>query len=119
MQLWQVLAVFGHLGRSHARMVNGICTLGHTQTYKLALKAALGIVARPSGRRKLRAVLVPFLFNDWTMDRFGAGHGLIPAVWKLAIVIPASVLIHVYVERPGRNIILQWWNRRSASNATA
>jgi len=63
--------------------------------------------------------LFHFLFNDWTMDRFGAGHGLIPAVWKLAIVIPASVLIHVYVERPGRKIILQWWNRRSASKATA
>lgn len=71
------------------------------------------------GEASYALYLFHFLFNDWTMDRFGAGHGLIPAVWKLAIVIPVSVLIHIYVERPGRKLILQWWYRHRAANAPA
>jgi peptidoglycan/LPS O-acetylase OafA/YrhL len=65
------------------------------------------------GEASFALYLFHFLFNDWTMQRFGAGHGLVPAVWKLAIVVPFSVLVHLYVERPGRRIILEWWKRRT------
>ena len=69
------------------------------------------------GEASYSLYLFHFLFNDWTKSRFGAGSGLASAAWKLAILIPLSVALHIYVERPARKIILQWWNRRQVTNS--
>ena len=71
------------------------------------------------GEASFALYLFHFLFNDWTMDRFGASSGLGAAVWKLAIVIPASVALHVFVERPARRVILERWSRRQAVHGAA
>ncbi len=66
------------------------------------------------GEASFALYLIHFLFNDWTMDRFGASHGLSAALWKLAIVIPASVVLHLLVERPARTVILRRWSQKPA-----
>lgn len=66
------------------------------------------------GEASFALCLIHFLFNDWTMDRFGAGHGLSAALWKLAIVIPASVALHLFVERPARTVVLRQWSQKHA-----
>jgi peptidoglycan/LPS O-acetylase OafA/YrhL len=63
------------------------------------------------GEASFALYLIHFLFNDWTMVSFGASHGLGAALWKLAIVIPVSVGLHLFVERPARSAILKWWSR--------
>ncbi len=63
------------------------------------------------GEASFALYLIHFLFNDWTMGRFGASHALGAAVWKLAIVVPVSVALHLFVERPARRAILKWWSR--------
>jgi peptidoglycan/LPS O-acetylase OafA/YrhL len=71
------------------------------------------------GEASYSLYLFHFLFNDWTINQFGAGSGLASAVWKLAILIPATVALHLLVERPARRVILQWWNRyQTAHHAT-
>lgn len=71
------------------------------------------------GEASYSLYLFHFLLNDWTKTRFGAGSGLASAAWKFAILIPASVCLHLFVERPGRRLILQWWNRRQMHNGRA
>lgn len=71
------------------------------------------------GEASFALYLFHFLFNDWTMEHFGAGSGLVSATWKLAIVISISVAPHLFVERPARKAILQWWGRRQVRIQTA
>ena len=59
--------------------------------------------------------LFHFLFNDAIA---GALHwpttiaGLAP---RLLVLIPGSIALHFAVERPGRRIILKWWNARQVA----
>jgi peptidoglycan/LPS O-acetylase OafA/YrhL len=61
--------------------------------------------------------LFHFLFNVLVV---GVYHwpttiaGLIP---RLLILIPASIALHFLVERPGRRLILRWWNTRQTAGA--
>ncbi len=71
------------------------------------------------GEASYALYLFHFLFNDWTKDSFGAGNGLASALWKVAILIPVSIALHLSIERPGRRLILQWWSRRQSANRTA
>jgi peptidoglycan/LPS O-acetylase OafA/YrhL len=66
------------------------------------------------GEASFALYLIHFLFNDWITGRFGASQGLGAALWKLAIVIPLSVALHLLVERPARALILK---RRSQKQA--
>ena len=45
-------------------------------------------------------------------DRYDVPKTWIPAVLRLAIAIPLSVLLHIFVERPCRRAILGWWAKR-------
>jgi peptidoglycan/LPS O-acetylase OafA/YrhL len=71
------------------------------------------------GEASFALYLFHFMFNDWTMQRFGASEGVASATWKLAILIPVSIGLHIYVERPARRAILRWWNRRQTARQTA
>lgn len=64
------------------------------------------------GEASFALYLIHFLFNDFVKETFGVDDSFQAAAWKLAIVIPISVLLHLYVERPGRKVILKWWSRR-------
>lgn len=70
------------------------------------------------GEASFALYLIHFLFNDWTKAVFGAGDTVHAALWKLAIVIPVSVLLHLFVERPCRLLILQWWSRKHPADLT-
>jgi peptidoglycan/LPS O-acetylase OafA/YrhL len=70
------------------------------------------------GEASYSLYLFHFLFNDWTIVKFGAGTGVIAAAWKFAILIPFTVLLHLFVERPARRVIMQWWNRRTMVRST-
>ncbi len=45
-------------------------------------------------------------------DRYNVPKTWFPAVWRLVIAIPLSVLLHIFVERPCRRTILGWWAKR-------
>jgi len=64
------------------------------------------------GEASFALYLFHFMYNDWTKGRFGAHEGLMSAVWKLAVLIPMSIGLHLFVERPARRVILQWWANR-------
>lgn len=63
------------------------------------------------GEASYALYLTHFLFNDW-VARFGIGGTIRDACWKLAMVIPLSIVLHLTVERPSRRALLRWWNRR-------
>jgi peptidoglycan/LPS O-acetylase OafA/YrhL len=64
------------------------------------------------GEASFSLYLVHFLFNDWWARHVDPQLTLGRAAVKLAIVIPMSVLLHLFVERPCRRLILGWWSRR-------
>jgi peptidoglycan/LPS O-acetylase OafA/YrhL len=66
------------------------------------------------GEASYALYLVHFIFNDW-MKNLGAGSTIPSALWKLALIIPLSIALHVLVERPFRRLILIWWKRRHTS----
>jgi len=63
------------------------------------------------GEASYALYLIHFIFNDWTKN-MGADSSIPSALWKLAIVIPISIALHLLVERPCRRIILEWWKRK-------
>ena len=64
------------------------------------------------GEASYALYLTHFLFNYWARQTFGYHDTLVDALWKLAVTIPFSIILHLYVERPCRRLILQWWSRR-------
>jgi len=64
------------------------------------------------GEASYALYLTHFLLNDWARELFGYHETIIDALWKLAVTIPFSIILHLYVERPCRRLILQWWSRR-------
>ncbi len=93
----------------YALLILGLC--GRTWFSRLLENKALVLL----GEASFALYLTHFLFNDLVEDRFGAGAGIWAGVWKLGILIPLSILLHLYVERPGRKIILTYWKRREAA----
>ena len=93
----------------YAMLLLGLC--GHNWLARILSFAPLVLL----GEASYALYLVHFLFNDWTHDQFGANFSIRAALWKLAIVIPLSILLHLYVERPCRRFILEWWRSRHPS----
>lgn len=62
------------------------------------------------GEASFAIYLFHFLFND--QHWFGNDASFRTAGFTLAVVIPLSILIHLYLERPCRTAILNWWRRR-------
>lgn len=56
--------------------------------------------------------LTHLLFNSWAESIFGPHYTILAALWKLAVTIPVAVILHLFVERPCRRLILQWWSHR-------
>jgi peptidoglycan/LPS O-acetylase OafA/YrhL len=71
------------------------------------------------GEASYALYLFHLMFNDWLRQHFGVGTGLAQAAWKLAILIPVSVAIHLWVERPARRLIMRRWSARHASVSSA
>jgi len=70
------------------------------------------------GEASFALYLTHFLFNDLSRAVFGDHDTILDAVWKLAITIPLSIVLHLYVERPSRLLILQWWSRKHPAKLT-
>ncbi|MEO6815244.1 MAG: acyltransferase [Edaphobacter sp.] len=70
------------------------------------------------GEASYALYLIHRVFDAWLLSVFGPSGGIWSAVWKLAIVIPLSVLLHLFVERPCRLLILKWWSRRHPKELT-
>jgi len=70
------------------------------------------------GEASFALYLTHFLFNDWLRPFFGNHDTVLDAVWKLAVTIPLSIVLHLYVERPCRRLILQWWSRKHPAELT-
>jgi peptidoglycan/LPS O-acetylase OafA/YrhL len=64
------------------------------------------------GEASYALYLTHFIFNDWLSAEFHVNTGLVAAAWKLAIIIPLSIALHLLVERPCRKALLRWWNAR-------
>ena len=62
------------------------------------------------GEASFALYLFHFILNGEPI--FGAAYTFRAAAEKLAIVIPLSILLHLYVERPCRRWILDWWRKR-------
>jgi peptidoglycan/LPS O-acetylase OafA/YrhL len=86
----------------YSLIILGLC--GENWISKLLSPAWLILL----GEASYALYLFHFIFDDWTKSH-GAGDGLLAALWKLAIIVPLSIALHLLVERPGRRIILQWW----------
>jgi len=70
------------------------------------------------GEASFALYLTHFLFNDWARQIFGAHDTIVDALWKLAVTIPFSVVLHLFVERPCRRIILRWWSQKHPAELT-
>lgn len=70
------------------------------------------------GEASFAFYLIHFLFNDWASQMFGNHETILDALWKLAVTIPLSVALHLYIERPCRRIILRWWSQRHPGELT-
>jgi len=64
------------------------------------------------GEASYALYLAHFLFNGWVQTSFGWTPDLLGLVERLAILIPLSIALHFWVERPGRRWILAKWKRR-------
>jgi peptidoglycan/LPS O-acetylase OafA/YrhL len=62
------------------------------------------------GEASFAIYLFHFIFND--QHWFGLDSTFRTAGLTLAVIIPFSILIHLYFERPCRRIILKWWRDR-------
>jgi len=64
------------------------------------------------GEASYALYLFHFMMNDWLEQRMGMGWSLMDAVWKVALIVPAAIALHLLVEKPCRKALLQWWNGR-------
>lgn len=67
-----------------------------------------------AGEASYAFYLIHFMFNDWAAMLFHwpmTVGGLVP---RMLVLMPLSVALHVYVERPGRKRVMAWWDARAA-----
>ena len=67
------------------------------------------------GEASFALYLIHFNINDWLKGHYPT-QSIGAALIKLAFLIPVSVLLHLYLERPGRRIILNWWKSRQTKH---
>lgn len=70
------------------------------------------------GEASYALYLIHIPFEVWLKSIWGPSDTILAAVWKLALVIPISICLHLFVERPCRRMILQWWSRRHPAELT-
>ena len=58
--------------------------------------------------------LAAIIFNSFAL-RFGYNQSLPEAALNLFLVTCLAILLHLYVERPCRRLLLAWWARRHPS----
>lgn len=89
----------------------GILILGLTESNWLSrlLSSPLLVLL---GEASYAFYLTHLLFNDWAESIFGPHNTVLDVLWKLAVTIPLAVALHLFVERPCRKLILQWWSSR-------
>lgn len=69
------------------------------------------------GEASFALYMFHFLYNDW-IDSFGTPDDSIRGAFtKLAVIIPLSVAVHLFVERPCRRLIVERWRRRLKASA--
>jgi peptidoglycan/LPS O-acetylase OafA/YrhL len=70
-----------------------------------------------AGEASYAFYLIHFMFNDWAKNLFHWPDNIVGLIPRFAVLIPLSILLHLYVERPGRRLIMKWWDGRAASRA--
>lgn len=91
----------------------GILILGVTQPNWLSRLLSNSILVL-LGEASYAFYLTHLLFNNWAQSVFGPHNHLLDVLWKLAVTIPLAIVLHLFVERPCRTFILEWWGRRRA-----
>ena len=69
------------------------------------------------GEASYALYLVHFELNTWWEQAFHGSDSIAAAVWKVAILLPLAIGLHLGVERPCRRRLLVWWNRRHPARA--
>ena len=55
--------------------------------------------------------LIHLLIFDWMGEHFHTPATIANALWRLPLIVAVSVLLYLYVERPCRRRLLQWYSR--------
>ena len=66
------------------------------------------------GESSYALYLIHIIFNSFAL-RFGYNQSLPEAALNLFLVTCLAILLHLYVERPCRRLLLAWWARRHPS----
>ncbi len=66
------------------------------------------------GEASYALYLIHILFNSFAF-RFGYDQSLPEAAVNLFLVTCLAILMHLYIERPCRRLLLAWWSRRHSS----
>ncbi len=67
-----------------------------------------------AGEASYAFYLTHFMFNDWAWWVFHWPMTIAGLVPRLLVLLPLSLLLHLYVERPGRRWVMKWWDARAA-----
>lgn len=94
----------------------GLLILGLTQNHIISKALSIAPLVL-LGEASYALYLTHFILNDWLSYEWGMAS-TIHALWlKLLIVLPISIALHLWVERPGRRWILKKWNERRKATA--
>ena len=66
------------------------------------------------GEASYALYLTHYLFGIWLIHAFHVDTGMRSIGWKLAILLPVSIAVHLWIERPCRSALLRWWDRSHA-----
>lgn len=58
------------------------------------------------------ALYLVHMMIETAAGRFGYNHGILGGIAVLMVSIAASILMHLYIERPCRRLLLSWWATR-------
>jgi peptidoglycan/LPS O-acetylase OafA/YrhL len=86
-----------------------IVGLGEENVLSRLLSHPLGIVL---GEASYSLYLIHFVLNTWLVQRFGVPETIAWGIAKVGVFTGLAVLLHIFVERPGRRRILAWWSAR-------
>jgi peptidoglycan/LPS O-acetylase OafA/YrhL len=67
-----------------------------------------------AGEASYAFYLTHFMFNDWAASVLHWPMTIAGLLPRLAVLLPLSLVLHLYVERPGRRWVMKWWDARVA-----
>ncbi|MEZ2347146.1 acyltransferase family protein [Terriglobus sp. RCC_193] len=70
-----------------------------------------------AGEASYAFYLIHFMFNDWAKSLFHWPDTIAGLIPRFVVLIPLSILLHFFVERPGRRWVMSWWDGRTAARA--